>query len=215
AVDLVGEDDVGEQGTGAELEPALGLVVDGNAQDVRREEVARELDAAERAPQRARQRASQGRLADPGNILDEQVPPRQKRRHRQPDGLRLAANHPGDVVFDAEKGADRLLAGGATRDRQGSHFSQYSSAARSMASARPEGASGPRARSARPTRARVRARRGRPRSPPWTRSPGARAHRRCTTSPLRVWITTTSPGRGSAHGITRTRAPTGTVGSMD
>ena len=45
AVDLVDEDDVGEDGTGVELEPRLALVEDVRADNVGREEVGGALDA--------------------------------------------------------------------------------------------------------------------------------------------------------------------------
>ena len=76
AVDLVGEDDVGEDGPLAELEDlaaALRVVDDRRAEDVGRHEVGRELDARERERQRLGERPHEHRLAEPGHALEQRV----------------------------------------------------------------------------------------------------------------------------------------------
>src|SRR5262249_4577823 len=77
---------------------------DRDPDDVGGQEVRRELDAGEAAPGRARERGGEGRLADTGDVLEEQVSPREKRRQRQPHGLRLSAKRARDLV---EKPLDR------------------------------------------------------------------------------------------------------------
>ena len=74
AVDLVGEHDVGEDRPAPELEHLAVLVVDRHPDDVRRQQVAGELDPTERAAERCGQRASQRGLTDARNVLDQQVP---------------------------------------------------------------------------------------------------------------------------------------------
>jgi hypothetical protein len=70
-VDLVDQDDVGEDRPGPELEALLALVVDAGAHDVGRQQVRRALHAREVALDRARQRAGQGGLAHARVVLDQ------------------------------------------------------------------------------------------------------------------------------------------------
>ena len=74
AVDFVGEDDVGEDGAGLEVEGLLFLVVDGDAEDVGGEHVGGELDAVELAIDGAGERAGEDGFADAGDVFDEDVP---------------------------------------------------------------------------------------------------------------------------------------------
>ena len=97
-VDLVGQHDVGEHGAGLELEVVPLLVVDVHAGDVRRQEVRGELDPAERAVDRARDRLRQHRLADAGHVLDQQVPLGDQAHEREPHLAVLALDDPFDVV---------------------------------------------------------------------------------------------------------------------
>jgi hypothetical protein len=53
------------------------------AEDVRGQEVARELDARVLETQRRRQRLRQRRLADARNVLDEQMPAREQASQRE------------------------------------------------------------------------------------------------------------------------------------
>jgi len=90
AVDLVREEDVGEDGALSQDELALALVVDADAEDVAREEIARELHAPQIAADRLGESASQRGLAHTGDVLDEQVSARQQRHQRELDRLVLA-----------------------------------------------------------------------------------------------------------------------------
>ena len=69
------------------LAPAL---VHRHAEDVGGQQVAGELDALELQAQRARQAVRQRGLADPGQILDQQMAACQQAGQRQADLLRLA-----------------------------------------------------------------------------------------------------------------------------
>ena len=80
AIDLVSQDDVGEDRarTGFEL-PAL-RAEDGDAEHVGGQEVGRELDAAEVESQGSCQRVSQRGLAHTGNVFEQDVSPGEQRR---------------------------------------------------------------------------------------------------------------------------------------
>jgi hypothetical protein len=108
AVDLVGQDDVGEDRAVAQLEGLGRRVEDRHAGDVRRQEVAGELDAVEGATEGRRQRPGQGGLADPGDVLDEQVAARQERGDRQADRPGLAAHHRGDRGLESADRGDQV-----------------------------------------------------------------------------------------------------------
>src|SRR5262249_9031202 len=84
-----GEEDIGEDRPLSQDELAAALVVDRNAEDVAREQIARELHAAKLAADGAGQGAREGRLADAGDVLDEKVTPREQRGERELDGLLL------------------------------------------------------------------------------------------------------------------------------
>ena len=90
AVDFVGHDDVGEDRAGLEFEFLRRRVVDADADHVARQHVRGELNALERAVEGTRERLRQRRLADAGNVLDQQVAARQQRRQRQLDHVVLA-----------------------------------------------------------------------------------------------------------------------------
>jgi hypothetical protein len=109
AVDLVAEDDVGEDRPRLELEVTPLLVVDADAGDVRRQQVGGELDAADRAVDRPGQRLCQHGLADAGNVLDQQVPLGQQGDQRQADHLGLALDHPLDVDPDLVEGGGEVV----------------------------------------------------------------------------------------------------------
>ena len=68
----------------------LPLVVDADAEDVARQEVARELDAPQLAADGLGEGARERGLADAGHVLDEQVPAREERHERELDGVLLA-----------------------------------------------------------------------------------------------------------------------------
>ena len=91
------------------------LVVDRHADDVGRQQVARELDATEGAAERRGERARERRLADARDVLDQQVAARQQRDHRGADRLGLAADDGRDRVLEP---ADRTDVGRRERRRR-------------------------------------------------------------------------------------------------
>ena len=77
AVDLVGEDDIREDGAVLEREPAtgIGLADHHGAGDVRRHQVGRELDARELQGKRVSDGPDERRLAQPRDALEKHVSP--------------------------------------------------------------------------------------------------------------------------------------------
>src|SRR5271169_4608513 len=73
AVDLVGENDVGEDRAVAELKFARLGIVDADAKNVGREKVGSKLDALKAAVERFGEGLGERGLAGAGNILDEKV----------------------------------------------------------------------------------------------------------------------------------------------
>ena len=90
AVDLVGEQHVRKTRALAQDELGRALVEDRDAEHVAREQVARELDAAQLAADGASERARERRLADAGHVLDEEVAAREQRHERELDDFGLA-----------------------------------------------------------------------------------------------------------------------------
>src|SRR5581483_11382491 len=101
AVDLVGEDELREHRTRMELEGRAVAVVDRHADDVGRQHVARELDAVEVEAQQLRQHMRERRLADAGEILDQQVPAREQAGEREPDLTLFAEDDLARLLNDA------------------------------------------------------------------------------------------------------------------
>ena len=83
AVDFVRQQQLGEHRAGVEAELARGLVVDGHADDVRGQQVGRELHALEIQAQGRGHGARQGGLAQAGQVFDEQVAAGKQRGERQ------------------------------------------------------------------------------------------------------------------------------------
>ncbi len=103
-VDLIGQDDVGEQGARLELEgPRLGAP-DADPEDVGGEQVAGELDPLEGAPERAGQSLGKRGLPHPRHIFDEEVAPSEERDEGEPDLVRLAHQHPLELGPEAGEG---------------------------------------------------------------------------------------------------------------
>ena len=73
AVDLVGQHEVGEDRAELDVEGVLAGLVDAGADDVGGHEVGRELQAGERAADRAGQRLDGERLRDAGHTLEQAV----------------------------------------------------------------------------------------------------------------------------------------------
>src|SRR5215211_6847427 len=100
-VDLIGEDHVGEDGPGPELEISLSLVVDVESRNVGRKKIGGELYPAKLGPQRTGERLGQKRLAHTGDILYKDVPACEYGHHGQKDTLTLARNSTLDVPDNA------------------------------------------------------------------------------------------------------------------
>ena len=96
-VDLVGEDDVREQRARTELEAALARIEDRDADDVRRQEVGRELDAREAAAGDAREGGGEGCLPDARHVLEEEVAAGEKRGQGEAHHVGLPAERPRDL----------------------------------------------------------------------------------------------------------------------
>ncbi len=92
AIDLIGEDELGEERAGMKLKHLLGRMKDRHPDDVGRQQIAGELDALVIEPEHARQGLGQGRLAHARKILDEQMSARQQTGQRQTDLTWLAEN---------------------------------------------------------------------------------------------------------------------------
>ncbi len=103
-VDLVGEQEVGEDRPERDLELPRALVVDARADDVRGHQVRGELDPLELAADRLRERLDRHRLGEPGDALDEQVPAGQQRDEHALQQAVLAHDRLLDLV---ERGLER------------------------------------------------------------------------------------------------------------
>ena len=97
SIDLVGQDDVGEEGARLEDERAALGLPDRDAEDIGREHVGGELDALEAGADGSRQRGGQRGLADAGDVLDQQVTARHQADHGEAHHLRLADQGAADV----------------------------------------------------------------------------------------------------------------------
>jgi len=78
AVDFIDQHDLREQRTGVENKALLLAIVNRIANDVRRQQIAGELNPPEVESQRACERMRQRRLADTRKILDQQVAAREQ-----------------------------------------------------------------------------------------------------------------------------------------
>jgi hypothetical protein len=92
AIDLIGEHQLRENGARMEVEAAGAGVVDGDPENVGRQQIAGELDALKAKSQHASQHMGQGRFADPGDILYEQMATRDEAGQREAN-LLLFAQH--------------------------------------------------------------------------------------------------------------------------
>ena len=95
-VDFIRQHQLRKDGAALKAEAARLAIVDGNAQYVRGQQIAGELNALEGQPQSLGDCMRQGGLADAGNVLDQQVSFRQEAGQAQPD-LRILAQ---DYLID-------------------------------------------------------------------------------------------------------------------
>ena len=99
-VDLVREHDLGEDRPRSELEVIDLLVERPDACDVRRQKIRGELDAAKGAVERTGQRLGEHGLADPGDILDQQVPFAKQGDEAELDLFFFVDDRPGHVLHE-------------------------------------------------------------------------------------------------------------------
>ena len=101
-VDLVGEDEVGEDRAGLEAEDALAALLDEDvrAGDVGRHQVRRELDPVERAVDDVGDRPDEHRLAEAGHALEQDVAVGEEAGQRLADEVALADDDPADLALD-------------------------------------------------------------------------------------------------------------------
>ena len=88
-------------GPGAELEVAVALVPDRRARHVGRQQVGRELDAAEAEPARLREGARGQGLREPGDVLEQDVPVGEQAEQHELELLALADDGALDLVEEA------------------------------------------------------------------------------------------------------------------
>ena len=139
AVDLVREQQVGEDRPGPELKARLALVVDVRAGDVGRQEVRRELQTAELEPERLCERTRRERLSEPRHVLQEHVASREDAREHElqllalsDHGSRHPIEHEGAALADFSRRQLRHSASSCSR-------TSSSSAAPKREEAAPEG----------------------------------------------------------------------------
>ena len=109
-VDLVDQDDVGEDRAGPKLEVALPLIEDRQTGDVRRLQVRSALDARRsRAVDRLGDRPGEHGLRGAGHVLEQHVAPAHQRGEDELDLLSLAVDDGLDVVQEAIRGRRRTL----------------------------------------------------------------------------------------------------------
>ncbi len=89
----------------------IALVEDGHAQDVRRQQVGRELNAFEARVNRARERFRQRCLARAGKILEQHMAATGERRQQFARRFRLALHDLGDVVRNSSVNVASCLEG--------------------------------------------------------------------------------------------------------
>jgi len=91
AVNLIGHEDVGEDGAWNKVEAAFGLTEDGGASNIGGEEVGGELDTLEATEDGASEGAGEEGLADAGEVSEEEVAAGQ-----EADGEETYGGLPGD-----------------------------------------------------------------------------------------------------------------------
>ena len=118
AVDLVGQEHIGEDRPGHELEFAGVLVEDAEPGDVAGKQIGRALDPRKLAAERLRQGLGQGRLAQARQVFDEQVPA----PSRQASTCSTTSALPRSGMIErGPNSLDRAGMSSVVRDRRGHH----------------------------------------------------------------------------------------------
>ncbi|COW21083.1 Uncharacterised protein [Mycobacterium tuberculosis] len=110
-VDLVGEQQVGENRPGPEFETTGLHVIDGRAEQIGRQQIRRELHSGEIEPQRGGEGSRDQRLAEAGEIFDEHVATGEHGGEDECQCRALPHHHTFDFV------EHRLAVGGGRRGR--------------------------------------------------------------------------------------------------
>ena len=93
AVDLVGQQHLGEDGTGVKAKLLLGFIKDLQPQQIGRQQIGGELHPSAIEPQHLGQRMGKGGFAHAGQILDQQMAASQQDDQGYLELLRLAEDH--------------------------------------------------------------------------------------------------------------------------
>jgi len=108
AVHLVGEDHLREYRAGVKRKDRCLPLENGDADDVRGQKIAGELNSLESQPQGSGQRVRKGRLSHPGNVFDQKMAASEKAGKSEADLPILAHDDAGDLVDNALQRSDRL-----------------------------------------------------------------------------------------------------------
>jgi hypothetical protein len=124
-VDLVGEDDLGEDRAPLRREGPVARAVDEGADQVGGQQVGGELDAAKRRVDRLCQRLDGGRLGEPGDAFEEDVPVREQSDQQSVDQIALTDDHVADLLAEAigeRRGVLDAVVDGRDRGFHRAHF---------------------------------------------------------------------------------------------
>ncbi len=100
---------MGEDGAGMELEVPTAGVVDRDAEHVGRQQVGGELHPLEAQPEAGGHGVGEGGLAQPGQVLDQQMAAGEQRHEGQPHLLRLAQHQPVDLILGRAQGLSQYI----------------------------------------------------------------------------------------------------------
>ena len=108
AVDLVGEEEVREDGAGLDVEAGLVGAVDPRPDEIGGHEIGRELDALERAAEDVGEGLDRERLGQARDTLEEEVAARQQADQDPLEHLVLTDDDPPDLEHDGFGGSPRI-----------------------------------------------------------------------------------------------------------
>jgi hypothetical protein len=97
AIDFIGEQDICENGSLMKVELLIALTENRNTQNVRRQQIGRELDALERSVERKRQSFRQRRFSGAGKIFEQNMSAAGEGGQQFARGFRLALHDLADV----------------------------------------------------------------------------------------------------------------------